>query len=443
MARAIVGLIVTCALSATLAGAASAAAPAPPFTQCPPVGADTSCALLIHIDSSGGVGVFGDPSQGPYDSVEDTMVGVQNDSGTSIASIPLSSTTGKALFGFDGDGLCTFLADPGCPFGATGYEGPGVSFTNISADFTAGTVNFSPPIAPGAHAYFSLEEALATVPPFDVDPGPPVLANLHMVSLGDSYSSGEGTFNYDNNKQAQKCHRGPDAWPRVIQHRALNITTIKHVACSGAKTPDLFEDFKANPPQVPLTADPNVQLVTLTIGGNDIGFVDILRSCYVTFSSCAKVPESPSFSNHLNALRRTLAQNVYPAIRAAYPNALIVHAGYPRLTPKPGITPVSCGWLSKPEQQAASDMAAMLNNTIQNAVADYAQTDPNTVFAPVLDALNGHELCTRDSWMVPINAELGDAAGNGSSERGHPTSAGQVAYAQAVADDIGVSLPTF
>ena len=69
------------------------------------------------------------------------MVGVQNDSGTSIASIPLSSTSGKALFGFDGDGLCTFLADPGCPFGATGYEGPGASFTNISADLTAGAVS--------------------------------------------------------------------------------------------------------------------------------------------------------------------------------------------------------------------------------------------------------------------------------------------------------------
>ena len=37
----------------------------------------------------------------------------------------------------------------GCPFGATGYEGPGVSFSNIAADSTSGTVNFSPAIPPG------------------------------------------------------------------------------------------------------------------------------------------------------------------------------------------------------------------------------------------------------------------------------------------------------
>ena len=38
--------------------------------------------------------------------------------------------------------------------------------------------------------------------------------------------------------------------------------------------------------------------------------------------------------------------------------------------------------------------------------------------------------------LVPINI-------TGGSERGHPTAQGQIAYAQAVADDIGVSLPTF
>lgn len=157
---------------------ALAAAPTPPFSQCPAVGRDTSCALLIYVDSSGQVGVAGDPSQGPFDGVEDTLIGVQNNSSTPISSIPLSATSGKPLFGFDGDGLCNQLAfgngEPvGCPFGPTGYEGPGVAFANISPDTTSGTVTFSPAIAPGGSAYFSLEEALATQPPFDISPGPP------------------------------------------------------------------------------------------------------------------------------------------------------------------------------------------------------------------------------------------------------------------------------
>jgi hypothetical protein len=108
--------------------------------------------------------------QGPYDQIEDTLVGVINNSNLPIASLVLTSGAGGlTIFGFDGDGICgispntgqPFVPAPaGCPFGPTGYEGPGVSFTSISADFTTGTVNFSPPIPRGGTAYFSLEDSL-------------------------------------------------------------------------------------------------------------------------------------------------------------------------------------------------------------------------------------------------------------------------------------------
>jgi hypothetical protein len=165
----VLAVVLLMVAAATDAGAAE---PKPPFTQCPAIGADTSCALLIYVTPAGQVGVYGDPTQGPYDSIEDTLIGVQNDSTKVLTSLPLKATTAKDLFGFDGDGLCTFGVT-GCPFGPTGYEGPGVSFANITPDTTSGTVNFSPAVAPGGHTYFSLEEALATAPPFDIEPGPP------------------------------------------------------------------------------------------------------------------------------------------------------------------------------------------------------------------------------------------------------------------------------
>ncbi len=134
----------------------------PPFTQCPAVGQDTSCAILLVIDADGSLRVRTDSSQGPFDGIEDTLIGVQNNSNTTVFSIPLSSTID--LFGFDGDGLCSASPHPsGCPFGPTGYEGPGVSFTNISADRTSGVVNFAGGIPPGGSAYFSLEERIETV----------------------------------------------------------------------------------------------------------------------------------------------------------------------------------------------------------------------------------------------------------------------------------------
>jgi hypothetical protein len=140
---------------------ARAAAPTPPFTQCPAVGSDTSCGILIVINPGGSLSIYQDPSQPPYENIEDTLVGVQNNSGGPVPSINLVTTTDA--FGFDGDGLCTVNPHPvGCPFGPTGYEGPNTSFSNISADLSSGTVNFTQQggLADAGSAYFSLEEAL-------------------------------------------------------------------------------------------------------------------------------------------------------------------------------------------------------------------------------------------------------------------------------------------
>src|SRR5262249_1696285 len=137
---------------------ASGQAPSPPFRQCPPIGRNTSCAVLITFQKDGTPRVDTDPSQGPFDGIEDTSVGVQNNSNRPVFSITLKSSTD--IFGFDGDGLCGVNPRPGgCPFGPTGYEGPGVTFSNINAGRSSGTVSFAGGIAARGSAYFSLEES--------------------------------------------------------------------------------------------------------------------------------------------------------------------------------------------------------------------------------------------------------------------------------------------
>jgi RHS repeat-associated protein len=129
------------------------------FSQCPPVGADASCGVLITITDNG-IQVQSDSTQGPLDGIEDTLIGVQNSSSGTIGSLQLSANTD--LFGFDGDGLCAASPRPsGCPFGPTLYEGPGTSFSNINPSSTGGVVNFTNGLAPGASGYFSLEENLS------------------------------------------------------------------------------------------------------------------------------------------------------------------------------------------------------------------------------------------------------------------------------------------
>ncbi|HEY3478072.1 MAG TPA: hypothetical protein VGL02_04150, partial [Streptomyces sp.] len=125
----------------------AAASFTPPFNQCPAVGYDESCGILVNI-TSGQLQILADSSQGPYDGSDDTLIGVVNSSTQRVDSFALSS--GTDIFGFDGDGICSGFtpAPPDCPFGPTGYEGPGTSFTGINSAGTGGTVNFSGGIAP-------------------------------------------------------------------------------------------------------------------------------------------------------------------------------------------------------------------------------------------------------------------------------------------------------
>ncbi len=155
-------------VSTLLIGTSPAVAqmPTPPFTQCPPTGLDTSCRILIVITPTGGQQVLTDPNVSPtYDGNDDTLIGIVNLSANPLPSLPLTST--GPIFGFDGDGICAVYIitpnPPGCPFGPTGYEGPGVSYGSINAYETSGTVIFTPALAAkGGSTYFGLEQAIPT-----------------------------------------------------------------------------------------------------------------------------------------------------------------------------------------------------------------------------------------------------------------------------------------
>src|SRR5215472_15687401 len=85
---------------------------------CPAAGSDTNCGITITLNSNGTARVTAS-GQGPYDGLEDTLVGIVNNSGATVTTIHLSSK--QDIGGFDGDGLETYINPPSG--GATGYEG--------------------------------------------------------------------------------------------------------------------------------------------------------------------------------------------------------------------------------------------------------------------------------------------------------------------------------
>ena len=162
------GLFVPCALHAA--------------SLCPAVGLATAgCDLVITVTNSGTTVTTG-PSftiaGGTYDGADDTLIGIINNSSSSLSSIALSSPLD--IFGFDGDGIDTFGVT-GNSKDTSGYGGPDTFYSGINPSFSAGTVDFVTPLAAGGgNTFFSLEEALVpsqvvVVPPTSAVPEPSTL----------------------------------------------------------------------------------------------------------------------------------------------------------------------------------------------------------------------------------------------------------------------------
>lgn len=163
-----------------------------PLTQCPATTVSgvtyTGCNFLITANSDGSFTSVLDPSQ-PFISGEDNYAGFQNNTSHPIASI-LIDGSGITIFALDRDGPSSAPSSrgfcPGVGSGLTGYEGPGVTFSNVSTDCTSGLVNFNPAILGGGSAYFFLEEAVSpeSLPKGMPDPsGPAVVPECSSVVL--------------------------------------------------------------------------------------------------------------------------------------------------------------------------------------------------------------------------------------------------------------------
>jgi len=149
--------------------------------------------LVVNSDNT--VTVLEDPLVPPYDGSEDTLVGIVNNSPAPVPAVTVFGP-GTNLGGLDSDGLCSFGVT-GCPFGPTGYEGPGTSIKASTGVPDIAEIDFSGQgLAPGATAYFSLEGALTSAK-ITSRPGPmPTGLTLSTSVTDEPISPDPGTHAY-------------------------------------------------------------------------------------------------------------------------------------------------------------------------------------------------------------------------------------------------------
>jgi lysophospholipase L1-like esterase len=120
----------------------------------------------------------------------------------------------------------------------------------------------------------SVLAALATALPM-----PAAAVTNTYVALGDSYTAGPGILPQDTNFPG--CLRSLKNYPHLVAaDRNLALTDV---SCSGAKTDDMTQSQDVDPnPDPPPQFDAlkaTTKTVTITIGGNDIGFTQIAETC--------------------------------------------------------------------------------------------------------------------------------------------------------------------
>lgn len=224
-------------------------------------------------------------------------------------------------------------------------------------------------------------------------------AAVDYVALGDSYSSGVGAGSYDG--AAGDCKRSTRAYP-ALWAAANGPASFSFTACSGARTADVTAGQLG-----PLNS--STDLVSISIGGNDAGFADVMTTCVLqSEATClSRIATARSFVDSTLPGR---LDSVYSAISAKAPVARVVVLGYPRFYKLGG----SClAGLSEKERAAINGAADYLNAATAKRAADHGFT-----FGDVTSTFAGHEICSGGAWLHSVNwLNIGESY--------HPTAAGQ------------------
>lgn len=212
------------------------------------------------------------------------------------------------------------------------------------------------------------------------------LAADRYVALGDSYSSGTGTGSYLDD--GTDCRRSPLAYPALVA--AAGGYELNHRACNGATIPDVRA---AQLDALSAATDK----VSISIGGNDAGFVDVIVECALPAwaSDCAgAVSTANAFIR--DTLPGRLA-SLYAEIRTRAPDADVVVAGYPRLFM--GEDCNAATFFSPADEELLNGTADLLAQTIgrQAAAAGFD-------FADVIPAFVGHAVCDDQEWVNGFSA---------------------------------------
>jgi lysophospholipase L1-like esterase len=241
------------------------------------------------------------------------------------------------------------------------------------------------------------------------------------VALGSSFAAGAGLGKLEKGSPLL-CARSVNGYPQQLAR--MRGLALVDMSCGGAVSKHMLSggQYFQGPQIRVITAD--TKLVTITAGGNDIGYIGDLgllamRKAHSpmgwlarTFWKGPKPVAARDFAGVHDELLATLK-----AVHARAPKAVVVVASYPTILPSSGTCPLL---------NLTADEAALMRQVGDQLAATTraAAVDGGAIFVDMNALGADHHACSPDPWTR--------GSTNGGVAPFHPTLAGAKATAEAV-----------
>ena len=261
------------------------------------------------------------------------------------------------------------------------------------------------------------------------------------VALGDSYTAGLGIP--EQTGATAGCGQSTGSYPHLVA-RSLRLD-LTDMSCSSATIPDMTAAQSTgdgtNPAQLSVLSS-GTALVTVSIGGNDIGLIDIVTKCTEldlvpaliagggssTLTPCEDFYTSggtDQIRQRIEAVTGHLADTL-TQIRERAPHARVYVVGYPDLLPAGG---GGCGGALG---ITAGDIAFLNREEVRlNGVLAQVARAAGDGYVDTYTPSQGHDACSAPAsrWLEPLLT-------SGPAAPLHPNAAGEREMADAVVEAV-------
>jgi lysophospholipase L1-like esterase len=274
---------------------------------------------------------------------------------------------------------------------------------------------------------------------YELTPAAVITSLSDFLSLGDSYTSGEGAYDYlaGTDTSDNVCHLSANSYPLLLIRQLFTSQGGHSVACSGATVQDILPAAAASYPgqvrggtalsqrssdniaqilgnfspgylpQANFVSQYQPKTLTVSVGGNDIGFGDILAQCvlpHLRNTTCYSTYEDRLELARTIDKENAALKGLLQKLKAKSPATAIYVIGYPQIAAEHG----DCA-LNVHLDEAEIVFSEQIVQHLDEAIAQAAQS-AGAQYVDISQALAGHRLCETAASQVAVNGLTAGAA---------------------------------